>query len=221
MSIERIALWDIDGTIVRFTGSKSDKHYEAARTAFGDGVLKTRRSSGMTDLQILRAIAEPIDPSDAQMTKALDLLDELTDQALVREGVELIDGVPRALDALAELGWKSSLLTGNTERRARAKLSHVGVWGLFDDAGCYGDQALSRFELAVEGARRIREARAHGVVIGDTPLDVAAAHQAGLPAVAVATGEFGVEELKAARADLVLPDLISGLDEFVAFFGTG
>jgi phosphoglycolate phosphatase len=45
------------------------------------------------------------------------------------------------------------------------------------------------------------------VVVGDTPLDVAAARAAGAVPVAVATGHFGVAELEAARADHVLASL--------------
>jgi phosphoglycolate phosphatase-like HAD superfamily hydrolase len=44
------------------------------------------------------------------------------------------------------------------------------------------------------------------VLIGDTPLDIQAAHANGLKAVAVATGWVTAEELAAAGADLVLPD---------------
>ena len=45
------------------------------------------------------------------------------------------------------------------------------------------------------------------VVIGDTPLDVAAALDAGARAVGVATGSHSAAELMAAGAHAVLPDL--------------
>jgi len=45
------------------------------------------------------------------------------------------------------------------------------------------------------------------LVVGDTPLDIAAAHGAGAVAVGVASGHFGREELKAAEADYVLGSL--------------
>ena len=44
-------------------------------------------------------------------------------------------------------------------------------------------------------------------VVGDTPLDVACAAASGARSVAVATGSFGVEALRAAGADLVVEDL--------------
>jgi phosphoglycolate phosphatase len=43
--------------------------------------------------------------------------------------------------------------------------------------------------------------------VGDTPLDVAAAREAGARAVAVASGPYAPDALRAAGADAVLEDL--------------
>lgn len=53
------------------------------------------------------------------------------------------------------------------------------------------------------------------VLVGDTPLDVRAGLVGGARVVAVATGLFGVDELVAAGADVVLADLVD-VDAFVA-----
>ena len=45
------------------------------------------------------------------------------------------------------------------------------------------------------------------MLVGDTPLDVAAAAESGARSVAVATGGSTAAELAAAGADRVLPDL--------------
>jgi phosphoglycolate phosphatase len=45
------------------------------------------------------------------------------------------------------------------------------------------------------------------VLVGDTPLDVAAGREAGARVVAVASSSFGVGELEAAGADRVLENL--------------
>ena len=63
-------------------------------------------------------------------------------------------------------------------------------------------------------ARR-RASERHGVelelddiaLVGDTPLDIAAAHEGGARAIGVATGPFDEEALAAAGADSVLPSL--------------
>jgi phosphoglycolate phosphatase-like HAD superfamily hydrolase len=58
----------------------------------------------------------------------------------------------------------------------------------------------------VTGLRRGVRA-ADCLVVGDTPLDVAAAHGAGAFALAVASGHFTAGELRAAGADHVLTSL--------------
>ena len=45
------------------------------------------------------------------------------------------------------------------------------------------------------------------MLVGDTPLDVAAAHAGGAHAIGVATGPFSERELEEAGAETVLPDL--------------
>jgi phosphoglycolate phosphatase-like HAD superfamily hydrolase len=51
--------------------------------------------------------------------------------------------------------------------------------------------------------------------VGDTPPDIAAAHQAGAVALAVPSGPFTAAELEAAGADVVL----ASLAEFPAWLG--
>jgi phosphoglycolate phosphatase-like HAD superfamily hydrolase len=46
------------------------------------------------------------------------------------------------------------------------------------------------------------------VLIGDTPLDVAAARGGGARVIAVASGRFDAGALRAAGAEVVLPDLL-------------
>jgi phosphoglycolate phosphatase len=53
------------------------------------------------------------------------------------------------------------------------------------------------------------------VIVGDTPLDVAAALATGARAVGVATGGFSGPELAASGAHAVLPDL-SATDQVLA-----
>ena len=70
-----------------------------------------------------------------------------------------------------------------------------------------------REELARVAARRAQErqvpprARERTIVIGDTPHDVACAQVIGARCLAVATGNYGIADLTAAGADVVLADL--------------
>jgi phosphoglycolate phosphatase len=110
-----------------------------------------------------------------------------------------------------------SVLTGNVRPLAEVKLGALGLRGGLDLCiGAYGDDHEDRAEL-VHVARR-RAAGVHGwtadafsglstVVIGDTPLDIAAALTAGARAVGVASGSYTAVELVAAGAHAVLADL--------------
>ena len=128
---------------------------------------------------------------------------------------------PRAVPAggsgpagLAEPAVRQSLLTGNVRALAEVKLAPLGLTEYLDlEIGAYGDESAVRSELV--HLARSRAAAAYGddcagpatVLIGDTPLDVAAALAAGARAVGVATGRFSVAELTGSGAHAVLPDL--------------
>jgi phosphoglycolate phosphatase len=107
-----------------------------------------------------------------------------------------------------------SVLTGNIRPLAELKLGAAGLGELLDfDVGAYGDAHEMRAEL-VDVARRAAQA-AYGatfpgrstVLVGDTPLDVAAALASGARVVAVASGSYSAAELAVAGAHAVLPDL--------------
>ena len=107
-----------------------------------------------------------------------------------------------------------SLLTGNIAPNAAVKLGAFGLDTLVDlEIGAYGSDHRRRGRLVGVALQKCE--RKHGatlaprdvVLVGDTPLDVAAAREGGARAVAVATGPFGASELAAAGADAVLADL--------------
>jgi phosphoglycolate phosphatase-like HAD superfamily hydrolase len=138
--------------------------------------------------------------------------------ALARYAPREADGgvVPDGADAHepAQLCVVQSVLTGNVQPIAEVKLGAAGLTGHLDlSIGAYGEAHEVRAEL-VHLARR-NAARRYGtdfagqqtVLIGDTALDVAAALATGARVVGVATGGTTADELVAAGADAVLPDL--------------
>jgi phosphoglycolate phosphatase-like HAD superfamily hydrolase len=107
-----------------------------------------------------------------------------------------------------------SVLTGNVRQMAEIKLGAVGLDANLDlETGAYGDSHEIRSELV--HLARGNAARKYGrgfagtatVLVGDTPLDVAAARATGARAVAVATGGTSAIQLAESGADAVLPDL--------------
>jgi len=127
------------------------------------------------------------------------------------------DGGPgpgRAGDGAPEVCVVQSVLTGNVRPMAEMKLGALGLDGHLDlEAGAYGESHEIRSELV--HLARGNAARRYGrefagpatVLVGDTPLDVAAARATGARAVAVATGGTSAGQLAESGADAVLPDL--------------
>ena len=106
-----------------------------------------------------------------------------------------------------------SLLTGNVQPNALLKLASFELDGYLDfDVGGFGSDHHHRPSL-VEVARTKAE-RKYGtafdgtatVLVGDTPLDVAAGRAGGARVVAVATGPYGPTSSRTG-ADVVLEDL--------------
>jgi phosphoglycolate phosphatase len=147
------------------------------------------------------------------------LIVELDKAGSGRNGV--MPGVHELLDRLAARDdIYLALLTGNYEAAARLKLEHFDLWRYFA-CGAFGDDAPDRNGLLPRAVARIAACggpailATDAIVIGDTPLDVAVAASAGARSIAVATGNYSVEELRVSGADVVFEDL-SDTDAVIA-----
>jgi phosphoglycolate phosphatase-like HAD superfamily hydrolase len=181
--------------------------------------------AGRTDHQIALAM---LDGRREQLPAVLEqLADRLAErkQAIAEEG-RVYPGVREALAALHEAdGVVNSLLTGNIEANAAVKVGAFGLDRWLDfEVGAYGSDPHERRSDLVGIARRRtaeRYAQAPGgargaatpseptdaVLVGDTPLDVLAAREAGARAVAVATGFADLDALRESEPDALLQDL--------------
>ena len=99
--------------------------------------------------------------------------------------------------------------------------SEPGIPSLQTCMGCHlivgGTDSTDRAELTAQALERAETVfgasleRSLCLAVGDTPHDVAAAHGAGIACVGVASGHFGVAELRDAGADHVLASLAEEL----------
>jgi len=215
----RALLFDIDGTLTRSAGAGTRALAAAlgARKRAAEE-LRKMRLDGMTDRGIARALlaaegnqAIALDRRMREVTEAeIDTVLVRYLDALAREcgrnAYEALPGVAALLQRLrARADVLLGLCTGNLARGAELKLTCAGLWGGFRFGG-YGSDAEPRAEIVRAAWGRARELGAtEALVIGDTPRDVLAAHEAGLPVCAVATGRFTVHELAEHGAELVLP----------------
>jgi phosphoglycolate phosphatase-like HAD superfamily hydrolase len=215
-----LVLWDIDGTLVDSAGHGRYAFEDAYRALAGRPFEGPIEMAGRTDHQIAMEMLDGLDGEPSR------LLDELVAalaarKELIRREGRTYPGVPATLSALARRDdVAQSLLTGNVEVNAAVKLGAFGLERWLDfELGAYGSDPHEARSDLVAIARERAQAKlgepVEPVLVGDTPLDVRAAREAGARAVAVATGFSDLEQLRAAEPDALLTDL-SDTDRAVA-----
>ncbi|MEU9028140.1 haloacid dehalogenase-like hydrolase [Streptomyces sp. NPDC048383] len=214
--MQLIVLWDIDHTLIENAGVSKEIYAEAFAALAGSPAMGPAPTEGRTDRMIMREMLrqhEVAEPDWSTIEAALIRAGEGREEDLRRRGTAL-PGVREVLGAVAQrAGWVSSVLTGNIAANARVKLSAFNLDQLLDlTIGAYGGDADQRPDLvaiARERAQRLRGVRGDVpvVLVGDTPRDVEASLATGSGIIAVASGIHGQEELSAAGATVVLPDL--------------
>jgi phosphoglycolate phosphatase-like HAD superfamily hydrolase len=207
-----LLLFDVDLTLIATSGAG-----RAALNAAFEQVIGIPRATegiqfdGRTDRAIILEVLARHGLPASSFDTCRDAFLEALPRALTGLGGTVLPGVEALLDALAAELPAVGLATGNLREGARHKLSHFGLWDRFA-AGGFGDDHTDRADVIRAGIEALAAAMgvppdpAGAVVIGDTPLDVAAALAAGARPVGVATGRFSSAELAAAGAAAVLPD---------------
>ena len=233
MNLRALVLWDIDGTLVDSAKLGRDAFLVAFERVTGAPPARLVPFAGRTDLEIAADLLEQSGhPAEDGMIAAFegelaDAMAELADE--VRRRGRAYPGAREALERLGrEPGVVQGLLTGNIPANARVKLGAVGLDDLVDfDIGGYGSDHRTRSELVAiacgRAAQKLGVPVPHDrtVLIGDTPLDVAAALAAGARAIGVATGPFSAQQLADAGAKTVLEDLRDAERLVTAVLGVG
>ena len=216
----RLILWDIDGTLVHTAGHGRYAFDDAFARLFGrDPDPEPVPMAGRTDHAIALDLLARNGVEEAERHLP-ELFDALHEALVARRDAMAAEGSPApgvhvALERVgAEEGVVQSLLTGNIETNAHVKLDAFGLVPLLDmEIGGYGSDHGTRSELvgvALAKARRLRGldlVPSDVTIVGDTPLDVEAAHAAGARAVAVATGPYNLDELLQAQPEAALEDV--------------
>ena len=215
-------LLDIDGTLLRASGAGRRAFEGALADHAGvplDGALATLRFDGMTDRGIVReALALLGRPwAEAACDDILARYVARLDVEIQGPGYRVLPGVVALLEALRARGAAFGLCTGNVVDGARVKLRRGDLERYFDwsPRGMHGfaEDGEDRPLVVAAAVRRVSAALGRAVepaevlIVGDTPRDVLAAHEAGCPALGVATGNFDEAALAAAGADAVAPTL--------------
>jgi phosphoglycolate phosphatase-like HAD superfamily hydrolase len=209
----RYLFWDIDGTLLT-TGRAGIIAWErAVEDVFGRRADFTRlRTAGLIDPEIAATVSRQAsaNPSDEEVLRVLRLYESHLPSCLPLRQGRVLPNVVEILERLRRVGdIHSHLLTGNTRAGAAAKLDHYGLSAYFE-GGAFSDGCRGREDVAVCAHGVIPAAQRRGCeiyVIGDTPHDLRCAAAIGARAIAVATGEYGIDELRSQGAWLALAQL--------------
>jgi phosphoglycolate phosphatase-like HAD superfamily hydrolase len=212
-----LLLFDIDGTLVRGRPLTHQLALERAasevfglRIGNGESPVADVEPWGKTDRQILREVlaraglAAPEEQSVRAWERAA--CEAYLTLEVDGEASDELSATAAALERLRAAGHALALVTGNLEPIARRKLALRGLGDHFPlGQGGFGSDADLRPELVpIARARAGTDGRPHPsgdtVLVGDTPLDVAAAAADGVRCVAITGSRFSAQALLDAGA---------------------
>ena len=205
-----LVLFDIDGTLLWSDGAGRRAMERALTEVYGSAGDAGYRYDGKTDPQIVRELMRGVGHADERIDDGMERLLPLYLDGLraeLAEGtrdVRVLPGVPEVLDALegrddVVLG----LLTGNLADGAAVKLGAAGIDIRRFRVSAFGSDHEHRPELPAVAVARARAelgldvAGERVVIVGDTPADIECGRGIGARAIAVATGRYDVETLRA------------------------
>lgn len=217
-----LVLWDIDRTLL-YTGDIDRRVYKETFTSVvgRPPTALPARGTGVTMPLAVRELLRVNQVPEQQVeTLASRIVAELPERLAGYQELLSNDGIvmPGAVDALAAVQQAEHLIptvvTGNLRGSAETKLAALSLIGYLDTTiGGYASDDPHRPALV-----RIAQDRAtvkHGgrfnrdntVIVGDSLEDVRTGLEGGARVIAVASGTTTEQQLRAAGADHVLPDL--------------
>lgn len=215
-----LVLWDVDHTLIENGGVSKATYASAFELLTGRAPSVRPATDGRTDFEIMYELLSA-NSVNVEEYVAITQFEGVLVAAMGRN--DILPGVIEALTVLSAAPTVvQSVLTGNIAANARAKLSAFDLdqW-VYLDVGGFGSDDTVRSNL-VDAARRkvltkygIEFDPSSTILIGDTLLDVKAAHDGGARIIAVATGVHSASQLIESGADMTL-DSLADLDQFMA-----
>ncbi|QQY09934.1 MAG: haloacid dehalogenase-like hydrolase [Candidatus Xiphinematobacter sp.] len=210
-------LFDIDGTLLTSAHAGKYALRDSMQSQFGVREDFTGISlAGATDGTIAKALLAKngIPVTQENTTRLLEgYLRHLGKRIRYHPG-SLMPGVLELLQHLhSRPDCVLGLLTGNLVRGAEIKLAFYDAWHFFE-FGAFADDHDDRNELG--NVARVRARKIHGFefpskhiyVVGDTPNDISCGKAINAYTVAIATGEYSVEELSQCQPDFLFKSLL-------------
>ena len=213
-------LFDIDGTLLRCRDRiHVEAFFSSVRAVTGrDLTLDGVTLSGNTDPGILRDAFRLSELDEEHWQPHLEsILQRMREDFAARRSEMKIDKMPGVDEILRYLHGKGAaigLATGNLETIGWLKVEFLNLrpWFAF---GGFSDRYPARAEMIAHAARKARSLAGPAAtvcVVGDTPADIAAARANHLPTIAVATGNYGFDQLMEHHPEACATSLLALLE---------
>lgn len=148
---------------------------------------------------------------DEERKRRLSELDRIMDEVEMERAPETraIPGAVQLLELLRSRGIKVGILTRGCESYAASALSSAGLAGLVDAVECRNSETKAKPdpESYLRLVSRMGVGKGHTFFVGDHPIDARCAADAGVPFVAVGTGDVPSDDLRAAGCVAVFSDV--------------
>ncbi len=201
----RTFLFDLDGTLVDHFAAihRSHRHTMIQLGLPAPTMAEVRAAVGGGLENAIARLAGP-----ALVARALPIYREYWDRTML-DDVVLLPGAMELLAALKQRGLQTAVFTNKHGPSARLICTHLGidrlldgVFGAMDTPWLKPDRRFTDHVLA-----QLKADAKTTLFVGDSPYDIQAAHNAGLPCWCVSTGTHTAAELRAARAEAVYANL--------------
>ena len=213
----RLVLFDIDGTLLRTGGAGVRAWDRAFAIEFGiRDALAGLSVAGRTDSSLVREcfLRHGLEPTERNFRRFYDTYVFMLEHFLESSRGGACAGVIEFIRRMEELPVAPliGLLTGNIRLGAEIKLRRYELWELFQ-MGAFGDENEDRNHLAALAQKRgsqLAGTPLHGsqiLVVGDTPHDVKCAQAIQARSLAVGTGGYSCDELRACAPTWVAASL--------------
>jgi phosphoglycolate phosphatase-like HAD superfamily hydrolase len=198
-------LFDLDGTLIdHFTAIH--RSYVHTMTAMGLPAPTPGQVRAAVGGGIENAIAKFVPAG--RLDEALAIYRPYWDRTML-DDVVLMPGARELLRALHAGGFPLGVITNKLGTSARLICEHLQLTPLLRMVVGAKDTPWLKPqpEFTAYALQQMGVPREGGLLVGDSPYDVDAAHQGGLVAWCVTTGTHTAEALRAGRADAVFSDL--------------
>ncbi len=201
-SYKRVRIfWDIDGTLIRTNGAAAIPFKNAIMNYLGTSIeLDRKKLSGSTDYEIVQSIFKDLN-EEIEISEIDKILAEYSSKLAINLEVGKAEQINEISEVLLELEnsneYENAIATGNCYHGAIAKLTHIDLIKYFKPEFLFHATPLnSSRDQIIASAKRSLGNNQLGIIVGDSPKDIASAQKNNLRVLAVATGMHREQELR-------------------------